>query len=161
MPTLESWETTYRTDLVPFITLTELLLPYLKKSRAPAILVVGSASALHVGVESFTFGAGPYGPTKAALLHHAKQLAHKLAPDGIRVNTVSPGHTYFPGGAWADIETNSPELFASSKADVPMGRLGKPEEVASTVVFLCSSASGYTTGTNVRVDGGLVKGLPL
>ena len=77
----------------------------------------------------------------------------------IRVNTVSPGNTYFDGGIWQWIENNNPELFKQALALNPTGRMATPEEVARGVVFLASPASSFTTGTNLVIDGALTKGV--
>ena len=97
--------------------------------------------------------------TKAALIHYAQGLAFKLAPKMIRVNTVSPGNTYFDGGIWQWIEANNPKLFAEALPLNPTGRMATPEEVARGVVFLASPASSFTTGTNLVIDGALTQGV--
>jgi 3-oxoacyl-[acyl-carrier protein] reductase len=93
------------------------------------------------------------------LIHYAQGLAHQLAGKGIRANTVSPGNTYFLGGVWEKIEHNNPKLFAEALALNPMGRMGKPEEMARAVVFLASPAASFITGTNLVVDGALTRGV--
>ena len=66
----------------------------------------------------------------------------------IRVNSVSPGNTYFDGGIWQWIENNNPELFKQALDLNPTGRMATAEEVARGVVFLASPASSFTTGTS-------------
>jgi NAD(P)-dependent dehydrogenase (short-subunit alcohol dehydrogenase family) len=82
-----------------------------------------------------------------------------LAAKGIRVNAVSPGNTYFPGGVWEKIEHGDPKLFADALALNPTGRMGKPEEMARAVIFLASPAASFITGTNLVVDGALTRGV--
>ena len=94
-------------------------------------------------------------------MHYAQGLAMKLAPMGIRANTVSPGNTYFEGGIWQSIEQNNPDLFKGALAMNPMGRMARPEEIARGVVFLASPASSFTSGTNLVIDGALTKGVQL
>jgi 3-oxoacyl-[acyl-carrier protein] reductase len=77
----------------------------------------------------------------------------------IRVNSVSPGNTYFPGGVWEHIEKNIPDLFSEALKLNPTGRMAKPEEIARGVVFLASPASSFTTGTNLVIDGALTRGV--
>ena len=77
----------------------------------------------------------------------------------IRVNTVSPGNTYFPGGVWEYIEKNIPDLFKEAMRLNPTGRMAAPEEIARGVVFLASPASSFTTGTNLVIDGALTRGV--
>jgi len=105
---------------------------------------------------------GPsYGAFKAALVHYAQGQAMKLAPKGIRVNTVSPGNTYFDGGVWQSIEQNNPDLFAEALSMNPMGRMARPDEIARGVVFLASPAASFISGTNLVIDGALTKGVQL
>jgi 3-oxoacyl-[acyl-carrier protein] reductase len=105
------------------------------------------------------FAAGPYGALKAALIHYAAGLAYQLAGKGIRVNTVSPGNTYFEGGVWHAIKNNKPDLFKQALGLNPTGRMASPEEIARGVVFLASPASSFTTGTNLVIDGALTRGV--
>lgn len=91
--------------------------------------------------------AGPaYATSKAALLGLTRELAHEFGPYGIRVNAVSPG----------EIETAilSPGTESIVQESVPLGRLGRPEEVASLVYFLCSSGAHYINGSEIYIDGG-------
>ncbi|PRC49091.1 3-ketoacyl-ACP reductase, partial [Mycobacterium sp. ITM-2017-0098] len=105
--------------------------------------------------------AGPYGTMKAAIIHYTQGVAYKLAAQGVRANSVSPGNTYFPGGVWPSIEENNPELFAQALALNPTGRMATPQEVANAVVFLSSAAASFITGTNLVVDGALTRGVQL
>ena len=94
---------------------------------------------------------------KAALLTYGKQLSQAWGPKGIRVNMVSPGPIFFPGGNWSKIKAGMPDFYNATEAQMALGRFGVAEEVAKTVVFLASPASSYTTGTNVVIDGGYTK----
>ena len=93
---------------------------------------------------------------KAAVLEHASELGHTLAPKGIRVNTVSPGPIDFPGGAWDKLREGRPEFYQGIQARIPLGRLGRAEEVARAVTFLASPAASFCTAVNLVVDGGFV-----
>jgi NAD(P)-dependent dehydrogenase (short-subunit alcohol dehydrogenase family) len=90
-----------------------------------------------------------YGAAKAALLQYTRYAAVHLAPQGIRVNAISPGA--FPPEA---AQQRDPTFAAALTQKVPMGRLGKPEDLAGAVVFLASSAARFVTGANLPVDGG-------
>ena len=84
-------------------------------------------------------------------------MAKAVAADGVTVNAVSPGNTYFEGGVWQNIERGSPDFFKSAMALNPTGRMGTPEEVAAGVVFLASPAASRISGANLVIDGALTK----
>ena len=127
-------------------------MPFLERSKAAAIVVISSVSGFEID-----FAAGSYGAIKAALIHYAKAMSQQLIKRGIRVNTVSPGNTYFDGGIWQNIERNMPDLYKSALALNPTGRMAAPEEIARGVAFLASPAASFTTGTNLVIDGALTK----
>jgi NAD(P)-dependent dehydrogenase (short-subunit alcohol dehydrogenase family) len=90
-----------------------------------------------------------YGAAKAALLQYTRYAAVHLAPEGIRVNAISPGA--FPPEA---AQQRDPAFTAALTQKVPMGRLGRPEDMAGAIVFLASSAARFVTGANLPIDGG-------
>ena len=149
-----SWKAEFDTDLMGTVRAVNAAMPFLEKSDAAAVVVIASVSGREVD-----FAAGPYGVFKAALIHYAKGLSYQLAAKGIRVNALSPGNTYFPGGVWEQIEQGNPELFKQAMALNPTGRMGRPEEMARAVVFLASPAASFITGTNLVVDGALTRGV--
>jgi 3-oxoacyl-[acyl-carrier protein] reductase len=136
------------------VTLINSCLPHLEASKGN-IVTISSVSGRDV---DFT-APGPYGTFKAALVHYTAQLSHTLAPKGVRANTVSPGNIYIADGVWGDIEKNNPVLFNSQMGMNPMGRMGKPEEVANAVVFLASERASFISGANLVVDGALCTGV--
>ncbi|MFC6636533.1 SDR family oxidoreductase [Sulfitobacter sp. JBTF-M27] len=151
-----AWEAGFGVDMMHSVRLVNAAMPYLEKSKAASVTLISSVSGREI---DFT---GPaYGAFKAALVHYAQGLAVKLAPQGIRANTVSPGNTYFEGGIWQNIEQNNKDLFAEALGMNPMGRMASPQEIARGVVFLSSPASSFTTGTNLVIDGALTKGVQL
>lgn len=149
-----SWQAEFSTDMMGTVRAVNAAMPFLERSTAASIVVIASVSGREVD-----FAAGPYGVFKAALIHYAKGLSYQLAPKNIRVNALSPGNTYFPGGVWEKIEHGNPALFAQAMALNPTGRMGKPEEMARGVVFLASPAASFITGTNLVVDGALTRGV--
>ena len=148
----ETWEQSFRTDMMHTVNAVNAALPWLEKSRAPSIAIISSVSGFEID-----FAAGSYGAIKAALIHYAKGLASQLAPKGIRVNAVSPGNTYFEGGVWQKIEFSNPVLYKAALELNPTGRMGTPEEVAYGVVFLSSPVASRISGTNLIIDGALTK----
>ena len=152
----DAWKAGFDTDMMHSVRLVNAAMPWLEKSDAASITLVSSVSGREID-----FTGAAYGAFKAAIVHYAQGLAYKLAAQGIRANTVSPGNTYFDGGIWHNIETNMPDLYAEALALNPTGRMAKPEEIARGVVFLASPASSFTTGTNLVIDGALTKGVQL
>lgn len=152
--TEEAWHRQFEVDLLHTVRTVTAALPHLERSDVAAIVVISSVSGREID-----FDAGPYGATKAALIHYAAGLAYQLAGKGIRVNTVSPGNTYFEGGEWQRMEREQPELFRQALALNPTGRMAKPEEIARGAVFLASPASSFTMGTNLVIDGALTRGV--
>jgi 3-oxoacyl-[acyl-carrier protein] reductase len=154
--TEETWQKCFTIDLMGAVRMVNAALPYLEQSTAGSIITVSSVSGREID-----FFEGPYGAIKAALVHYTQGLAHRLAPEGIRANTVSPGNTLFEGGSWDNTRRNNPERFAATLALNPTGRLGTPEEMAAAVTFLASPVSSFTSGTNLVVDGALTRGVQL
>jgi 3-oxoacyl-[acyl-carrier protein] reductase len=150
--TPESWEKSFRTDMMHTVNSVAAAIPYLEKSKNASIVIVSSVSGFEVD-----FAAGSYGAMKAALIHYAKGLSNQLIGKGIRVNAVSPGNTYFEGGIWQNIERGMPDLFKSAMSSNPTGRMGTAQEVAAGAVFLASPVASRISGTNLVIDGALTK----
>jgi 3-oxoacyl-[acyl-carrier protein] reductase len=148
--TAESWEKSFRTDMMHTVHAVAAAVPHLEKSGSGSIVLISSVSGFEVD-----FAAGSYGALKAALIHYAKGLSRQLVAKGIRVNCVSPGNTYFDGGIWQSIEKNMPDLYNSTLKVNPTGKFGTPAEVAKGVVFLSSPAASRISGANLVIDGAL------
>jgi 3-oxoacyl-[acyl-carrier protein] reductase len=153
---IESWNKAFDVDLMHTVNAVNAALPFLEASKAASITIISSVSGREVD-----FTAHAYGAFKAALVHYAQTLAHKLASKNIRVNAVSPGNVYFEGGVWQWVEQNNAALFSRALALNPTGRMAKPEEIARGVVFIASPASSFTMGTNLVIDGALTRGVQL
>jgi 3-oxoacyl-[acyl-carrier protein] reductase len=150
----ESWAKAFEVDLMHTVHAVNAALPYLEQSKHPSIVIVSSVSGREVDF------AGPaYGGMKAALIHYAQKLAHQHAAKMIRVNSVSPGNTYFDGGFWQSAEKNLPDLYKHALSLNPTGRMAKADEIGRGIVFLASPASSFTTGTNLVIDGALTRGV--
>lgn len=154
--TEESWRAEFEIDMMHTVRTVNASLPYLEKSKWPSIVIVSSVSGREID-----FTSPAYGAFKAALIHYAHGLAHKLAPKLIRVNSVSPGNVYFKDGIWHYIEQNLPDLYKQALALNPTGRMATAEEIGKGIVFLASPASSFTMGTNLVIDGALTKGVQL
>ncbi|WP_448585124.1 SDR family NAD(P)-dependent oxidoreductase [Thermaurantiacus sp.] len=148
----QDWDKTFLLDIRGAVDAVDVLTPYLETSDAASIIFMSSTAAVETFIMPQAFNA-----LKAALITYAKQLSQALGPKGIRVNVVTPGPIKYPGGNWSMIEKMMPELYKATESGFALGRFGTPEEVAKSVVFLASPASGYTTGTNLVIDGGYTK----
>ena len=148
----DAWRRGFEIDVMGTVFGIEAALPFIEKSDAGSIVVVGSTALAEV-----------YGPTrsyaavKAAIVPYVKGLARNLAAKNVRANMVSPGNVYFEGGVWNIVEQRNPETFKAMLARNPTGRMGTPEEVANAVVFLASPRASFITGTNLIVDGALTQ----
>ncbi|MGH7109925.1 MAG: SDR family NAD(P)-dependent oxidoreductase [Stellaceae bacterium] len=148
----DTWRKSFDIDVMGTVAGVEAAIPFLEKSAAGAIVVVGTTGAIEMA------GAmRPYAAVKAALIPYVKGLARNLAGKGVRANMVSPGNVYFKGGVWNVVEEKSPAVFEEMLARNPTGRMGKPEEVADAVVFLASPRASFITGTNLIIDGALTQ----
>lgn len=149
----EKFEASLRRNLLHCYSLAHYSLPMLKESRG-AIVNIGSKVAL-TG-QGHTSG---YAAAKGGILSLTREWAAELLPYGIRVNAVMPAEVMTPAyQTWLKTLSNPEEKLAHISAQIPLGhRMTKPEEIASTVVFLLSpTQSSHTTGQQLIVDGGYV-----
>ena len=128
-------------------------IPFLKKGENASIINYTSNAGWNAGGP----GAGIYGTSKAGVHAITRALAKDLAEYGIRVNAVSPGTIDTP--FHAQIKATKPEVFASWKDNIMLGRLGQPEEVASVVAFLASDDASFLTAETIQVGGGQALGI--
>ncbi len=128
-------------------------IPFLKKGENASIINYTSNAGWTAGGP----GAGIYGTSKAAVNAITRALAKDLAEYGIRVNAVSPGTIDTP--FHAQIKSTKPEVFASWKNNILLGRLGQPEDVASVVSFLASDNAAFITAETIQIGGGQALGI--
>ncbi len=152
----EQWTGAFELSLLSVVRLVREVLPSMRARRWGRILTIQSSSVKQP-IEGLLLS-NAVRPGVAGLM---KTLAAELGPDNILVNTVCPGRILtdrFLGGARGT--GLGPEQYAAKASlDIPVRRIGTPEEFANVVVFLASEKASYVTGVAVQVDGGLVRGL--
>lgn len=152
--TTENFDRIFSTNVRGTVFTVQKVLPLLDDHAS--IIVTGSSSA-HRGIPGF----GVYSASKAALRQFVRVWAAELAPRGIRVNTLVPGSTDTPGlRGLAPADVGTGDLFSKMVADVPLGRIGDPAEIASAALFLASDQSSFITGSELYADGGEVQVYP-
>ena len=145
--TSDDAEQLFQTNVHSTLEMCRLCHPHLRTAGHGAIVNVGSVAG------QLDVGTGPhYAMTKAAEAQLSRSLAVEWAPDGIRVNTVSPWFILTP---LTEGLLGQPGREARVQARTPLARVGQPEEVAAAVAFLCLPAAAYITGQNLCVDGGM------
>lgn len=152
--TPEAWTTVLNGDILPLVRGIHAALPALEQSDAGSIVTISSTGAL----EEF-MGPQPYNALKAAVINYSAALAQKHAPQGLRVNCVSPGPIYTDDGPWAYIKKNMTDFHDGILQQIPFGRMGTGEELAKAIAFIASPACRYMTGANILIDGGITKGV--
>lgn len=144
-----SWEQSIAVDLLAAVRGSRLALPFLLKSISASIINIASGSGMNPSVRTPAYGAA-----KAAVIHYTRTQAAALIGKGIRVNCVAPGSIEFPGGMWDDRKRDQPALYRATLATCPVGRMGRPEEVANVVLFLASPLASWITAQIIGVNGG-------
>ncbi|MGB8980738.1 MAG: glucose 1-dehydrogenase [Anaerolineales bacterium] len=150
----EVWDATLAINVTAVWRMSRLVIPHMKRQGGGAIVNNGSDWSVVAGRDAF-----PYVMSKGAVAMLTKAMALDYAQDNIRVNAVCPGDTfverwtekgYFEGSDPVTIQ----EAMKESSAYIPLGRFGKPEEIAKAVLFLASNDSSFVTGHLLLVDGG-------
>ncbi len=158
--TVDDYRQALELNLLSTINLCYEVMPLMKKQKWGRIVTMTSISAkqpLKTLILSNT--------ARAGVLGFSKSLSEQLAPHGITVNSVCPGYTRTErveelARAFAEKEKGSEEdFYRGVEENIPLGRLGRPEEIADVVAFLASERASYITGVSLQVDGGWVKGL--
>jgi NAD(P)-dependent dehydrogenase (short-subunit alcohol dehydrogenase family) len=136
----DNWKTVFQINFFAPIMLARGLLNELKTAKGAVVNVTSIA-----GSRVHPFAGAAYSTSKAALAALTREMAHDFGPHGVRVNAISPG----------EIETSilSPGT-EKIIPQIPLHRLGQPEEVAKAIYFLCTDASSYVNGAELHINGG-------
>jgi 3-oxoacyl-[acyl-carrier protein] reductase len=146
--THEDWQRTFALNLFHAVDTIRAAVPFMRQRGGGSIVVVASISGWKPG------GKAQYAAAKAAEIQLAASLAQELAPDGIRINTVSPGSILYEGGGWDRRMQREPEVIDAFIArEFPGGRMGRAEEIADVVTFALSSRASWVNGAHLPVDG--------
>ena len=144
----QDWRDVYELNFFSTLRMVRLVGPVMKRQGGGRIINIASIWGRESG------GAMTYNASKAAVISLSKALARELAPDGVLVNSVAPGSILFPGGSWDRRQRENPTQIAQFiKDELPLGRFGRPEEVAAVVVFLASERASLMSGACIAVDG--------
>jgi NAD(P)-dependent dehydrogenase (short-subunit alcohol dehydrogenase family) len=136
-----AWQQVLSVNLVSTALLTRALFDELVAARGSVVNVTSIA-----GGRVHPFAGVAYACSKAALAALTREMAHELGPHGVRVNAIAPGEI--------DTSILSPGTAAIVERDIPLKRLGRPDEVAETIHFLCSEAGAYINGAEIHINGG-------
>ena len=139
---LESWQRTLDVNLTGAFLCAKRALPAMRERRFGRIVAIGSSAGKTGGKKH----AAAYGASKAGIMVLAKAIASEYAEHGITANALAP----------ALIDTDMAAGIRDLVGLIPVGRLGKPEEVAGVVAYLCSEQAGYITGEVIDVNGGFL-----
>lgn len=156
----EDWQKALELNLLSTINLTREVIPYMRRQKWGRIVNITS-----VAVKQPIDGLILSNTARAGVIGFAKTISNEFGRDNILVNNVCPGRILTDRivhlaeeRARKDNKTTK-EVIDSMELDIPIGRIGKPKELADLVVFLASERASYITGTTIQVDGGLVRGI--
>ncbi len=138
---LGDWHKVFQVNFFAPLTLARGLFEELKRARGSVVNVTSIA-----GGRVHPFAGTAYATSKAALASLTREMAADFGPFGIRVNAIAPGEI--------DTAILSPGTDKIVDEDIPMRRLGRPEEVAATIYFLCTAPSSYVNGAEIHINGG-------
>lgn len=156
--TQEEWSDSIELNLRSFIRISELILPIMQKQKYGKIIAITSVSVKQP-LDNLVLS----NTTRLGVVGYAKTLANEYAKDNILVNVVCPGPNLTDrmkeiiSKMAQDTGKSKEEIEKIWTGQIPLGRMGKPEELANLVVFLASERASYITGTVIQVDGGFVK----
>jgi 3-oxoacyl-[acyl-carrier protein] reductase len=149
-PSDDEWKRVMELNFEGARKMTNIVVPYMIEQGQGNIVYISSIAGKEV------IGAPvAYSVAKASVIAYSKNLSVKLAPMGIRVNTVSPGNIFFEGGDWdSKTKQDKHKVISMLESTVPLKRFTSPEEIADLVLYLSSDKAAFITGSNITIDGG-------
>jgi 3-oxoacyl-[acyl-carrier protein] reductase len=145
----KEFETAFEGNVTVSVRMSQLVLPGMLERGWGRIVTITSVWGRETG------GAPAYNAAKAAEISFTKSLAREVAFRGVTVNSVAPGSILWPGGGWDRRQKADPDGIAEFvRHDMPLGRFGTVEEVASVVTYVCSTQASLVNGAVIAVDGG-------
>jgi 3-oxoacyl-[acyl-carrier protein] reductase len=156
----ETWQKAVDTSFISHVRLIRAALPHLRKSESPSVLTFTSYTVKQPVANLILSNS-----VRAATVGLTKSLALELGKDGIRFNSILPGWTltervqHLMEFRAENSKTSVDEEIARQITEIPLGRMGQPQEFANVAVFLVSPAASFVNGVMMSVDGGIVKGL--
>lgn len=147
---LQVWGEVFRKNAGVSTQLTKLALPKMIENNWGRVIAITSIYGEYIG------GRPWFNVAKVAQATLMKNLAgnKKYARSGITFNAIAPGSILIPDTGWAMLEESDPEAYWKYAEELPLGRLGKPEEIANLTLFVCSPLASYINGASLIIDGG-------
>lgn len=147
------WDQEFAVTLRAAFLMTKAALDGMVARGRGAIVSVASVNGL------MYFGNPAYSAAKAGLINFMRSVAVEYGPKGIRANIVSPGTIHTDNRSWRERQRRDPDIFNQLAKWYPVGRVGKPEDIAAAIAFLAADEAAFVNGANLVVDGGLTSGM--
>ena len=148
--TEEQWDSSIALNLKSVFLVSQAVLPHMIQQNSGVVINISSVNGQSgIGEEA-------YSAAKAGVENLTRNLAVRYGPSGIRCICVAPGT--IETDAWRERLANNPKTLENLKSFYPLGRIGRPEDVANAVAFLASEEASWITGTTINVDGGMMAG---
>lgn len=158
--TPEEWQRAAEVNFLSFVNLAREVFPHMQRNHWGRFITITSISVKQPVPDLILSNA-----VRASVVGLVKSLANEFGKDGILVNNVAPGYTAterlneLAGTRALAAGASLKEIYESWAAEIPLRRIGKPEEIADAIVWLASERASYITGQTILVDGGIYKGL--